>query len=181
MCQADADAVRGRGVVVAINNTVLLAPWADVLYAGDASWWRQYASAVKSFRGRRVGLAMTGQHPDVEKLIFRMGSGLGLKRINHGNNSGFQAINFAYLEGARRIVLLGYDMQHHEGRHHWHEDHPAGMGNFNPGMPELCLPKFTPLAADLAERGVEVINATRRTALTCFKRMPLADVLRQPN
>ncbi len=181
MCQADADAVRGRGVVVAINQTIRLAPWADILYAGDASWWKQYGRAVKDFRGRRVGLSMPGQQRDIEQLLFRMGAGLGLQRINHGNNSGFQAINFAYLEGARRIVLLGYDMQHFEGQHHWHEDYPTGMGNFNPGMPELCAPKFGPLAADLAARGVEVINATRRTALACFKRMPLADVLSQPN
>lgn len=181
MSQADADAVRGRGVVVAINNTIRLAPWADILYAGDSTWWKQYGPAVRGFQGRRVGLSLPGQHRSVEQLTFRMGAGLGLRRINHGNNSGYQAINFAYLEGARRIVLLGYDMQHFEGRHHWHEDHPSDMGNFNPGMPELCLPKFTPLAADLTERGVEVINATRRTALTCFKRLPLADVLHQPN
>jgi hypothetical protein len=179
MCAEDAEAVRGRGIVLVINNTIELAPWADVLYSADPSWWQHYGERVAGFRGRRVGLRLHGQPDDVEQLPYRMGEGLGLDIINSGNNSGFQAINFAFLEGATRIVLLGYDMQHTGGRHHWHADHPRPLGNFVPGMPELCQPKFTALARDLDARGVHVINASRETALTCFTRQPLAEVLAQ--
>lgn len=179
MCAEDADAVRGCGTVVAINSTIQLAPWADVLYAGDPSWWQAYGDTVRDFRGRRVGLRIPGQPRGVEQLLFRMGAGLGLDRINSGNNSGYQAINFAFLEGATRIVLLGYDMKHTGGRHHWHADHPKPLGNFNPGMPELCAPKFAALANDLHARGVTVINASRETALRCFTRLPLDQALAQ--
>lgn len=182
MCREDADAVRGRGIVVAINCTIELAPWADVLYAGDPSWWGVYGSRVAGFTGRRVGLDLPHQAEGIERLRFQMKTGLGLSRINHGNNSGYQAINFAFLQGARRMVLLGYDMQHTGGRHHWHPDHTGTwrgnpMGNFAAGMPELVRPKFDALASDLEAQGVEVINASRETALQCFRRMPLADAL----
>ena len=30
--------------------------------------------------------------------------------IHQGKNSGYQALNLAYLLGAKRILLLGYDM-----------------------------------------------------------------------
>lgn len=179
MCREDAEAVRGRGKVIAIGNTSELAPFADVLYSADAAWWRQYGDRHASFAGRRVALAYRRLPEGVEGLRHRNEPGLGLDVIHTGNNSGYQAINFAYLEGARTIVLLGYDMQHTGGRRHWHPDHPAPLGNFSPGMPELCARKFPPLAADLKARGVRVINASRETALTCFERIPLPDVLQQ--
>jgi hypothetical protein len=179
MCAEDAEAVRGRGVVLAINTTIRLAPWADILYSCDPTWWKHHWDSLADYRGRRLGLRLPGQPEGVEQLPFRMDSGLGLERINSGNNSGYQAINFAFLQGAKRIVLLGYDMQHTDGRRHWHGDHPEGLANFAPGMPELCRPKFTALASDLQARGVTVINATRATALRCFTRQPLSQVLAQ--
>lgn len=179
MCREDAEAVRGRGKVIAIGNTGELAPWADVLYSADASWWRQYGDRHKAFTGRRVALAQDELPAGVEGLPHRNEPGLGPDCIHTGCNSGYQAINLAFLEGATTIVLIGYDMQHTGGRHHWHADHPRPLGNFNPGMPELCRPKFTPLARDLRERGVRCVNASRETALECFERIPLVDLLAQ--
>lgn len=175
MCREDAEAVRGAGVVLAINNTVALAPFVDVLYSADFEWWRRCAPAW--FAGRRVGLAHDALPAGVEGIEHRAAAGLGRDRVHTGNNSGYQAINFAFLQGARRIVLLGYDMQHSGGRRHWHADHPVPLGNFGPGMPELCRPKFAGLARDLREEGIEVINASRATALDCFNRQPLAEIL----
>lgn len=181
MCREDAEAVRGRGKVIAIGNTGELAPFADVLYSCDAFWWRWYGARHAAFAGRRVALAQEGLPEGVEGLPFRDAPGLGLDVVHTGGNSGYQAINLAFLEGATTIILLGYDMQHTGGKRHWHEDHPAPLGNFSPGMPELCRRKFPALASDLASRGVRVINASRETALTCFERIPLPDVLRQLN
>lgn len=177
MCREDAEAVRGRGKVIATGNTGELAPFADVLYSADAAWWQQYGARHDRFSGRRAALAQDGLPEGVEGLRYRDEPGLGLRVLHSGCNSGYQAINLAYLEGAETIVLLGYDMQHTGGKHHWHADHPRPLGNFNPGMPELCRPKFTPLSRDLAMRGVRVVNCSRATALTCFERMPLAEFL----
>lgn len=105
------------------------------------------------------------------------GKGLGEDRIHYGSNSGYQAINLAYLWGAGQIVLLGYDMQTTGGKQHWFGDHPAGpmqcQSNYSGFMGN-----FTKLAEDLAARGVDVVNCTRETALTCFRRDSLDNVLR---
>jgi len=177
MCREDAEAVRGRGKIIAIGNTGELAPFADVLYSADPARWREYGDPHAGFTGRRVSLAMDGLPEGVEGLPYRDGHGLGRDVIHTGHNSGYQAINFAYLQGARRVVLLGYDMQHTGGRHHWHADHPRHLGNFNPWMPELCRPRFDALAHDLAGEGIEVWNCSRESALRCFPRTPLAEFL----
>lgn len=95
--------------------------------------------------------------------------------INHGTNSGYQAINLAYHFDVKRIILLGFDMQHTNGKTHWHGDHPKRLTNAA-GI-ENWLPRFKPLAQDLERLGVEVINCTTETAITCFKRADLRDVL----
>lgn len=94
--------------------------------------------------------------------------------IHEGGNSGYQALNLAYHAGAGRIVLLGYDMQRTGGRAHWFGDHPRGLQVSSPF--EDWRRRFDALAADLARAGVEVINASRETALTCFRRAPLESI-----
>ena len=102
--------------------------------------------------------------------------GLGKDKIHHGSNSGYQAINLAYLFGAVKIVLLGFDMQRTGGLSHWHGNHPAAI---NRDLPVTTfLKKFPDLARDLEAEGVEVINATRETALECFKKVDLEEALR---
>lgn len=99
--------------------------------------------------------------------------GLGRDHIRHGSNSGYQAINLAYLLGAGRIILLGYDMGA-TGNTHFFGAHPKPMtsGNYT-----TFVERFTPLAEDLKREGVEVLNCTPQTALTQFTRASLDDVL----
>jgi hypothetical protein len=91
-----------------------------------------------------------------------------------GQNSGYQAINVAVLLGARKILLLGYDMQRGEdGARHWHEDHKIPTPNFYPKF----LKHFPTMIEPLAAAGVEVWNCTRRTALDAFPKVSLEDAL----
>lgn len=178
MTQADADAVRGLGRVIAINNTVQLAPWADALYSCDPAWWRTYVALHEGFAGRKIALAHDWLPDGIEGIPYDAdGYGLGIERVHTGHNSGYQAINWAWMQGATTIVLLGYDMDH--GGEHWHPPHPAPLGNFARGMPELCIPKFAALAHDLAARNIRVINCSRHSALQCFERLTLRDALAQ--
>ena len=91
--------------------------------------------------------------------------------IHTGSNSGYQAINLAYHFGAKKVILLGYDMQHTDGKLHWHGSDPSGMGN--PTGIKGWVKNFGPLAEDLKALGVDVVNCTRETALECFRRSTL--------
>jgi len=96
-------------------------------------------------------------------------------RLKTGQNSGYQAINLAYLMGFKKIILLGYDMQITNGKIHWHEPH-KGM---NPDEHRLKIWKenYKQLAVELIAASVTVLNATRETALDCFKKVDLEQIL----
>jgi len=71
--------------------------------------------------------------------------------------------------------MLGYDCQHTGGNAHWHSDH-KGMGNAK------NYAKWPTHFRDLARflgRSVEVINASRQTALTVFPLMNLEQALHE--
>lgn len=182
--RADVEQIRslhaaGDVRVIAINTTAYLAPWADVIFGADVTWWDRQAeligdseapsgklwtSSVTAARRHRLHLARVVTAPGLSRLR-------GV--LHHGGNGGYQAIGLAQQFGASRIILLGFDMQHTDGRAHWHADHPRPLRN----APSVAAwaPAFIQLAHDLAAEGVEVINCTRQTALTCFPRLTLRE------
>lgn len=96
-------------------------------------------------------------------------------RCPHFSNSGAAAVSLAAARGARRIVMLGYDCQRTGGKAHWHADHGGGLGNT--GSLDKWPALFAQLAAHCARLRVQVVNASRETALTCFPRQPLEQAL----
>lgn len=94
------------------------------------------------------------------------GDGIGRDRLHYGGHSGYQAINLAYLWGARRIILIGYDAS--SGGAHFFGRHPAPLDVAT--QYQEFMPAYRRLAADLAAEGVEVLNCSRATAIDAFPR-----------
>lgn len=172
----DVERVRGRARVIAVNLSIRLAPWADALYACDQQWWRWYPEA-RSFPGLKYGVTVTAKHaPGVYALKVTGTDGLELQHgsIRTGRNSGYQALNLAVQTGAKRILLLGYDMQRGpKGQTHWHPEHPIKRSSPYPSF----VKAFATLPKPLKALGVDVINCSRRTALTMFPQMSIEDAL----
>lgn len=169
---------KGRRVI-AVNDAWRLLPFADVLYACDREWWDIHASDVQRFAGERwssigrdfvdddkeasghaekYGLALIeGAHG--EGFCYEPG------RIHYGHNSGFQAVNLAIQFGAKSIKLIGFDMHRPGGRAHFFGDHPPGLSNDSPYA--LFISEFERAAATL-KPGIEIVNCTPGSALTCF-------------
>lgn len=175
---ADVETCRGRAKVIAISDAYRLAPWADVLYSCDAKWW-DYHKGAADFRGLKFALEPgAAQWPDMQ-IVKHMGTD-GLETdpagVRTGQNSGYQAINLAVHLGARRIVLLGYDMQPgKDGRTHWFGQHHHSLQRYSPYA--QFVESFKTIVAPLAELGVEVVNASRVSALTMFPRVALESAL----
>jgi len=166
----------GRKTIV-INNTFLRAPWADVLYACDGAWWRVHAASVGIiFRGQRWTQDVEAQREfGVHRIESQRLPGLGKRPgvIHQGGNGGYQAINLAFQAGARRIILLGYDMH----GTHWHGAHGNGLPNTQAWLYAQWVRNFDRLAADLEAEGVQVVNATPGSKLECFPRKALSVAL----
>lgn len=171
---ADVDYVRGKvDGVIAVNDAIDLAPWADILYACDGKWWG-WRKGVPEFKGTKYAMkddAKKYAKQGVQMIRRGHQSGLDLRPdgVAHGLNSGYQAIGVAVHSGAKRIVLLGYDMK----GAHFFGHHPDRTK-----APYLrCIPIFATLVKPLAQLGVEVINCTRKTELKCFPCVPLEEAL----
>ena len=165
--------------VIVINTTYQRAPWADVLYACDAPWWHEYYDqASTESRGQLwTQDKVAAQKYKTLKLIPSFpGAGLSRKsgQINQGGNGGYQAIGLAHQAGAKRIILLGFDM-HAKGGKHWHGDHPRGLNKRLPFADWIA--KYQQLAIDLKAEGVEVVNATPDSALPWFPKASIEDAL----
>jgi len=202
LCAEDVDYVRGKAVVIAINDAIRLAPWADVVYSSDQIWWGNHYKSMRAFSGLKVRVnpsqhrvslkpAPNGVCPGCyrrlplnkdcwcEGIVTMRNAGerglsLDPSAIVTGHNSGTSAINVAVHLGATRILLLGYDMGPDDrGRRHFYDT----------GATAISSPfyKFRQLTETMAEplkaAGIAVLNCSRRTALDCFPCQPLREVL----
>jgi len=164
---------RDRARVIAINNSYLLAPWADVCYFADGRWWEWHKAKPEfmAFAGQKVTIEGSGlmvADPEVYMLHNFGSSGISEKQngLHTGSNSGYQAINLAVLAGAKRVLLLGYDMRFQDGRSHWHGDHPIKVPENNY---RHYAALFGGMVPQLKRLGVEVVNCTPESAIAAFR------------
>lgn len=172
LTQADVNVCRGKAHVIAIKEAHQLAPWADVLYACDASFWSYY-HGVPSFTGLKFGLEPT-RYQDVRVLQNTGNDGLELEPtgLRTGFNSGYQAVNLAVHLGAGRIVLLGFDLWADGARANWHNS----ARYHRPSPYPIFLNSFATLVEPLKALRIDVLNCSRRTVLTAFPRVALDEV-----
>jgi len=164
--------------VCSSDLAIRLAPWAEVLYGCDRKWWVAHPETA-AFPGLKYSLEAVDGRPDVVPLANTGHQGLEREPtgLRTGKNSGYQAINLAVHLGAARILLLGFDMQADGDRTRWFGRHPYERAR-GPLPPFAAfLPHFQTLVAPLQAAGVEVVNCSRRTALTAFPCVALEDAL----
>lgn len=171
----DVDYCRNRAAVIVVNDNYKLAPWADVLYAADPEWWDLHQGAA-SFEGLRVTQdAGAARRWRLHYIESRAKQGFSLEQgvIHQGDNSGFQAVNLAVLAECSPIVLLGFDMKMSSSKRHWFGDHPGLLNKDSP------YKIFASAFNEAAQRhpDLTIWNATRDTALECFPRVQLREVI----
>lgn len=171
LTKSDCDLIKKIGLkTIVVNTSYQLCPWADVLFAFDLKWWLYYDKLVdeSGFKGEKVTYSFNARSMDITSLD-------GCEWFQPFGNSGTSAISLAVNMGARRILLLGYDCSLTQDKPHWHGKHPEG---FNNCRSIVHWPKqFKNTSSFANSQGAEVINCSRTTSLTCFKRMDLLDAL----
>lgn len=159
----DFELLRGRRVI-AINLSWQLVPWADVLYGMDGQFWH-LLEGLPQFPGRKVTSSpMAAQSFGIDCLFCI------------GNNSGMRAINLAEAYGAKRILLIGFDMHVRAGVH-WHAPHAGRLHNPVAASMQIWRTDMARHAPLYRKRGLTIINCTPGSALDCFPRMSLQEAL----
>lgn len=149
-----------------------LCPWAEVVYGCDGPWWRNN-NGLPGFAGIKLAhdTAVCATYRDLHKIEIDECDRLLFDepgRVGSGGNSGFQAINLAAQFGARRILLIGFDFHGASGLHWYGPNVGRGMRNPKDTNFARWRAALASQAGTLARMGIEVVNASRGSALTCF-------------
>jgi hypothetical protein len=174
--------LKGKTKIIAIKKSFELVPFADAVYGCDGPWWRSVQFLPK-FKGYKWAFEPTVCNSETgivkveikdklyDKLLFGQ---VGV--VGSGGNSGFQALNLAVQFGAKRILLVGFDMQgeHWYGRNNWDQAGNPSIWNF-----PRWVRAFNNAAPQLAERGIEVFNASQVSELKCFRKRSIEETMQQ--
>lgn len=150
--------------VISVNSSWMAVPECQHIYAADGCWWEEYSAGITSEAARWCGDEFTARRFGINWLP---------SAIPGSFNSGQRAIELAIHLGARRVLLLGYDCSIRNGTH-WHGNH-ALLSNPDNFSVARWQDEFSRLKA--VAGGVEIINCSRFTRLTCFPRQSLETAL----
>lgn len=165
------------GRIIAIKQSVLLRPDADVLFLSGERTAEVALPLFPKFKGTYIivrGKSCPEFGPEVHRVTRTKDHSKLCDLPDHvaGYDSGTSAINVAHLFGATEIILLGYDMQ----GGHWFNGEP-GIVNGLPFPPESHFQRhMVPLpqiAADAKRRGIRIVNCSPSSRVDCFEKQPL--------
>jgi hypothetical protein len=191
----DVALLQGRLRVIAIKQNVEIAPWAEVVYGCDRAWWR-HVRGLPDFKGLKVayddracrefglqrvevlrvqtrdGRYPGGFNPKADHLVFDPAGTIG-----SGGCSGFQALNLAVQWGATRVLLIGMDCNGKSGTHWYGRNNATGMSNPGEEQYTRWAHSFDSIAGQLADVGVEVVNAAPKSTITAYPKRGVAETL----
>lgn len=158
---------------IAINKAILSLPSADILYWTDSRVYGWYKTEIDKFKGLKITIRDHVSYPNDVKIL-KKGDKYGLcedgTTLSHGNNSGYAAINLAYLLGAKKIVLLGYDMKNNGTQSHYHDGYPVPL-TADSVYKEQFIPGFEILANLLKEKDIKVYNASIKSSIMVWPKI----------
>lgn len=82
-------------------------------------------------------------------------------------------MNLAFLWGALRLILVGFDMGPLGGKDHFFGNHPKALKRDSPYS--TMRRNFDVIASDLAAHGISVVNCSLKSHMSCFPKMTLAE------
>lgn len=170
--------------VIGVNAAYMLGNWLDILFFGDVGFFLEHEKGIASFPGIKISGNEQAQRDWVRYCPKDMEKIHGITtRPNHlswNGNSGAAAINLAVHLGATRIFLLGFDMNLNEESHqHWHNVYGRNTNKRAPAkLPfNRHLVGFPKIAEDARNLGIEIINVNSDSAINCFPKISLNQIL----
>jgi hypothetical protein len=177
--------------VIAINAAYLIGDWMDMVFFGDANFYLPHEERLAKWPKLKVSChATTANVPWIKFLDKDTNHSRGISSnpgmVSWNTNSGSAAISIAANAGAKRIVLLGFDMSlDSNGFSHWHSEYKNSPRNS--GIPPKPNPKDSPfhkhitgfhqIAIDAKLRGIEILNASPESVITELRKVNVKDIL----
>lgn len=178
--KVDYRSLESRVRTIAIKENIEICPWAEVVYGCDQAWWRN-AMGLPNYRGLKI--AYKSAFSSVRTINVDGKSDRILTadpgHVGGGGNSGFQALNLAIQFGAARILLLGFDMSDRHGVHWFGRSQGDGRSQPAEWNFKRWRIAFNVAACQMQGLGVQVLNASPLTSLTCFPKTTIEFALKE--
>lgn len=167
-------------LVIGINQACVYLPNLTAIYWADENWAAKNDNTLNRhncklrFTGKmnlRGDYATSSTKAPGGATLLSITGKLGLDSdINNvrGDNSGSHVINLCINAGAKKIVLLGFDMK----VGHWHNDYEFG---YDDGIYQTFLASINSIAAALPE-DVEIINCSLESNIKVFPKVPFDEL-----
>jgi len=139
---------------------------------GDPKWFRTHQRGLVEYEGLLFTNHGEFQRTRLDWLwtLPRKPHGLWTNALAWNTNTGAAAINLALILGAKRVILLGFDMHLSNGRQNWHENL---LNAPDKAVYKKFIEGFERLAKDLDRvfPGREIINVTDDSSLDYFPKI----------
>ena len=167
-----------------VNNAFRLG--LDVHLACNWQWWDEYYDEIKDYDCHKW--TPRKESADKYKLnyieeVWIDGLSTDNTKIAAHHGSGPQIVNMALHYGVKKMILIGWDMRYpgkvtdkqYEGQRHYFGEYPKQLQHWprtgtNGELSGLIKEMETINPADY---GIEIINCTPDSAMTCFPMMDL--------
>lgn len=175
--------------VIGINVAYLLGDWIDMIFFGDGGFFLKHVQGLSQFPNLKISCHPKANNVDWVKYLPREGShsrGISTSpsRISWNGNSGAAAISVAAHAGAKRIILLGFDMKlSTDSYQHWHDIYGRHKSGYKNRKGKINLPfmrhlrGFPQIASDAKKLGIEILNANPDSAINCFPKYSVNELL----
>jgi hypothetical protein len=163
----------------------MIGDWVNVCFFADALMYWNHKDALKQCQARKIsldktkeGVASIATDPGHTVEVWQWGGCHGVNTrpgfCCFNRSSGGAAINLAYHLGAKRVFLLGYNMNLDENgdMQEWYPE--EWKRKSKKGYHNMLLP-FDKIAADAKRLGMEILNATPGSAIKQFPFVNIED------
>lgn len=167
--------------VIVTNDNYKRVPNADILFAGDAPWWRVHVADIAKSVPTIERWSCEPKCREFGAHLWPSAPGRGLagdkeSQIKRGSSSGFMAVGLAVKFQAKHIVLVGMDCKRSKDkRAHWFGDHPKKLPSPQPF--DLWRDEFDSLAEPARQRSIDIVNCTIDSAIRALRRSTLESEL----
>lgn len=174
--------------VIGINMAYRLGDWIDLIVFGDTGFYLRERNDLAKFPGIKVSCSSNAKQDSWIKYVARdsthvKGISPNPSLVSWNGNTGAVAINLAAHAGAKRIILLGFDMNLDSSSkfQHWHNLYNKGPVQDDRRARKLPFDRhmrsFPAIAEDARKMHIEILNASPSSSIDCFPKVTVKQLI----
>lgn len=183
----DFNLLNGLGYILAVKEAIWDLPFADACFSLHLPWTKrrpaeltELASRITLYLAVPKGMSEKQYGSIIPRAIYiDRGNEKHLSDnpalIHAGGNSGFGALNLAYLKRAKSIYLFGFDFNRNGG--HYCPERYEEPDSHNARYWENWGDNFINTKQQLAKAGISIINASPNSSIKAFPKATIEAAL----